>query len=171
MNSGYNVRKDLHSKQILANNFILCLNSHSSTLILTFTPSREKSMEYGKPKSIFIVDDDPFMLESLKDYLTREVPHKISVFATGEECLKHIAEKPDIVILDYFLDALSKDAASGMEILKTIKKHYPRLPVIILSSQEKYAVAMQTIQKGADQYVVKDKLAFEKIDSLIKELN
>lgn len=128
-------------------------------------------MEFSKPKRIFIVDDDPFMGESLKDHLTQETPHQVSVFNTGEECLKHLSEKPDIIILDYFLNSQSKEAASGMEILETIKKYYPKIPVIILSGQERYAVAMQTIQKGAEQYVVKDKTAFEKIAEMIRELN
>jgi two-component system OmpR family response regulator len=128
-------------------------------------------MTFGKTKKIFIVDDDPFMQESLKDYLTREVPHQISVFNTGEESLKHLAEKPDIIILDYHLNSQSKDAATGMEILKTIKKHYPNLPVIMLSSQDRYAVAMQTIQKGAEQYVIKDETAFEKIAAMVREMN
>ena len=127
-------------------------------------------MVFGKAKTVFIVDDDPFMQESLKDYLTRDVQHRISVFGTGEECLEHLSEEPDIIILDFQLNSQSKDAASGLEILKTIKKHYPRIPVVILSSQEKYAVAMQTIQKGAEQYVVKDKEAFEKIAAIVKEL-
>ena len=128
-------------------------------------------MQFGKPKKIFIVDDDPFMQESLKDYLTREVPHQISIFSTGEESLNHLAEKPDVIILDYHLNSQSADAATGMEILKTIKKHYPDIPVIMLSSQDKYAVAMQTIQKGAEQYVIKDKTAFEKIAAIIKEFD
>ncbi len=126
---------------------------------------------FGKAKKIFIIDDDPFMQESLKDYLTRDVQHQIAVFNTGEDALKHLADKPDVIILDYHLDSQSKDAASGMEILKTIKKHYPTLPVIMLSSQERYAVAIQTIQKGAEQYVIKDKSAFEKIAAMVKELN
>ena len=127
-------------------------------------------MQFGKAKKIFIVDDDPFMQESLKDYLTREVQHHVSVFNTGEDCLKNLAEKPDIIILDFHLNSQSKDAASGMEILKTIKKHYPQIPVIMLSSQERYAVAMQTIQKGAEQYVIKDETAFEKITGMINEM-
>ena len=128
-------------------------------------------MPFGKAKKIFIVDDDPFMQETLKDYLTRDVPHQVSVFSTGEECLKHLAEKPDVIILDYYLNSQSKDAVTGMEILKTIKKHYPNIPVIMLSSQERYSVAMQTIRKGAEQYLIKDKEAFEKIAAIIKELN
>ncbi|MEO8085613.1 MAG: response regulator [Bacteroidota bacterium] len=127
-------------------------------------------MDYTKPKNIFIVDDDVMLTESLSDYLTRTVSHKVSVFATGEDCLKHLDESPDIVILDYFLNTVQEDAANGMEILQTIKKNYPKVHVIMLSSQERYAVAMQTIQKGADQYVVKDKDAFKKIADMLNSI-
>ena len=124
-------------------------------------------MDYTKQKKIFIVDDDVMLTESLSDYLTRTVAHKVSVFPTGEDCLKHLDESPDIVILDYFLNTVQEDAANGMEILQTIKRNYPKTHVIMLSSQERYAVAMQTIQKGAEQYVVKDKDAFRKIADML----
>jgi CheY-like chemotaxis protein len=128
-------------------------------------------MEFGKPKKIFVVEDDPFMRETLKDHLTKDVPHHVSAFGTGEEALRHLEEKPDIIVLDFHLNSESKDAATGLEILVTIKKHYPAIPVIMLSSQERYAVAMQTIQKGAEHYVIKDKNAFENIAEIIKELS
>ncbi len=128
-------------------------------------------MSYGKLKKIFIVDDDTMLTEALEDILTRKIPHKVTSFHTGEECLKHLSEAPDVIILDYYLNTVLKDAANGMEILKTIKKMYPRIHIIMLSSQERYAVAMQTIQKGAEQYVIKDESAFEKIGNMINEMD
>jgi len=92
----------------------------------------------------------------------------VHVFSTGEECLKHLLENPEIIILDYYLNSIQKDATNGMEILHVIKKHYPGIHVIMLSSQEHYAIALQTIQQGAEQYVVKDETAFDKIAELIK---
>lgn len=127
-------------------------------------------MNFGKVKKIFIVDDDALMSEALADYLLMQAPHTIHQFRTGEDCLKHIGDHPDIVILDYYLDAVDKTAANGMEILQTIKKYYPHTHVIMLSGQEKYAVAMQSIQKGAEQYVLKGQDSFEKIANLVKEL-
>ncbi len=129
-----------------------------------------KVMEVAKPKKIFVVDDDTMLTEAIKDWLTRNVPHQVSIFNTGEDCLKHLYEKPEVVVLDYFLNTVSKDAANGIEILKAIKKYDPSIHVIILSSQEHYGIAVQTIQKGAEQYVIKDEKAFEKIASLINEL-
>lgn len=127
-------------------------------------------MNFSKPKRIFIVDDDLMLSEALSDYLTREVPHQISLFPTGEECLKHIEEQPDVLVLDYYLNTIEKNAANGMEILKTIKQNYPKINIIMLSSQEAYSIAVKTIQKGAEQYVIKDKDAFQKITALIKDL-
>ena len=126
-------------------------------------------MEIGKAKKIFIVDDDAMLREALKDWLTRKIPHQVSTFDTGEECLKHLSDKPDVVVLDYYLNTVSKDAANGIEILGAIKKYDPAIHVIILSSQEHYGIAIQTIQKGAEQYVIKDENAFEKVASFINE--
>jgi len=128
-------------------------------------------MEFQKAKKIFVVDDDPMLTEALKDFLTRKIPHEVVMFHTGEECLARIDEKPDVVVLDYNLNSVSKNAANGMEILQHIKKHYPHIRVIMLSSLERYGTAMQTIQKGAEQYVVKDEQAFEKILSVINEMD
>src|SRR5690606_1960996 len=100
-------------------------------------------MEYSKPKKIFIVDDDPMLTEALRDYLTRMVKHDIHCYATGEECLKELEQNPDVIILDYHLDTVQKDAANGMKILQTVKKNYPQIEIIMLSSQESYVVAMQ----------------------------
>jgi len=128
-------------------------------------------MATGKPKKIFVVDDDTMLTEALKDWLTRDIPHHVTTFATGEACLKHLYDNPDVVVLDYYLNTVSKDAANGIEILKAIKKYDSSIHVIILSSQERYGIAVQTIQKGAEQYVIKDEQAFEKIASLINEFD
>ncbi len=120
-------------------------------------------MKLGVPQKIFIVDDDEMLTEALSDFLTRNVNHDISIFHTGEELLKHIFEKPDVIILDYYLNSVNKDAANGLEILDAIHEHMDNIRVIMLSSQESYVTATQTIQKGAMQYIIKDEDAFQKI--------
>ncbi len=127
-------------------------------------------MEFSKPKKIFIVDDDTMLTEALTDYLTRTVPHKVRAFDTGEECLQYLSENPDIIILDYYLNRVHKEAANGIEILQTIKKYNPETHIVMLSSQDHFGIAVQTIQKGAEQYVIKDEKAFEKIAAIINEI-
>jgi two-component system, OmpR family, response regulator len=127
-------------------------------------------MSKGIKKKIFIVEDEEMMAEALKDFITTKTQHEVEVFGTGEECLKNLDKNPDIIILDYFLDTVVKGAANGIQILEAIKNRNKNVQVIMLSSQEQYGVAMKTIIKGAEQYVIKDTEAFNKILTLISSV-
>jgi DNA-binding NtrC family response regulator len=114
-------------------------------------------------KKVFIVDDDDMMAMALEDHLTRNTLHEIHVFTTGEECIKNLRMQPDVIILDYNLNSVQKEAANGMAILDAIKKLNRDIPVVLFSSQDAYSVALQSINKGATQYVIKDEKAFDNI--------
>ncbi len=121
-------------------------------------------------KNIFIVDDDKFFGQMLKEHLMKKGGRTVSVFMTGEDCLNNLEEDPKLVILDYNLDTENKDAANGLVILQSIRKKNQLLPVVMLSNQKQYSIALQTIQKGAEQYVIKDEDAFENIDRILDDI-
>lgn len=123
-----------------------------------------------KQKKIFIVDDSEMFASLLKDKLSSNPSYVISVFDTGEDCIENLFMEPDLVILDFHLNDVYKDAANGLEILEEIKEHDEKVNVIMLSSQEKYSIAAQTISKGAVQYVVKDDKAFENIKLILRDI-
>ena len=120
-------------------------------------------------KTIFVVDDDDFYLLMLNDHLAKNPAYKVYSFTTGEACLDYLNdEKPDVLILDYFLNDTNPSAASGLVILEKVKKKYPSIHVIMLSSQGKYGVAATTIAKGAEHYVVKDNDSFRNITAILE---
>ena len=121
-------------------------------------------------KNIFIVDDDKFFGEMLMEHLNKKGGRNVSVFLTGEDCVNNLDEGPNLVILDYNLDSVNKDAANGLKILQLIRKKNQLLPVVMLSNQDQYSIALQTIQKGAEQYVIKDEEAFENIDRILSDI-
>lgn len=122
-----------------------------------------------KSTKVFIVDDEPLLSEMLTDYLKNQNPNlEISSFPTGESCLTALDAHPDIVVLDYYLNSREKNAANGLDILKELKKRDKALPVIMLSSQESYSTAGQTIMLGAIHYVIKGSDAFHEIFELIQ---
>lgn len=57
-----------------------------------------------------------------------------------------------------------------MKILEAIKKQNRQVPVVMLSGQESYGVAAQTIAKGAAHYVMKGKGSFAEIQNIISQL-
>ena len=124
-------------------------------------------MQGVQPKNIFIVDDDPMMAELLKDYLTENWSHNTMVIGTGEECLARMNEYPDIIILDYVLNSVHKDAVDGIEILQFIKVNYPKIRIIMLSGREQLQLVTQSLQHGAEKYVLKNEDAFDQIADLV----
>ena len=122
-------------------------------------------------KKIFVVDDEEMFAMMVSDHLQKNPDYDISVFHTGEEAIAELHQEPDVVILDYQLNTVVPDAQDGVHILQAIKKIDKDTAVIMLSSQDNYNKALQTIIKGALEYVVKDDNAFVRIDKILSELS
>lgn len=116
---------------------------------------------------IFLVDDDALFLKSMEIDFLQSTQYQIKTYASGELCIAALAEKPDIIILDYLLDGIDVHAMNGIETLDRIKELYPELPVIILSAQDKIDVAVACIHHKAYDYVVKSETAFIRLQKLI----
>ena len=116
---------------------------------------------------IFLVDDDALFLRSLEIEFLQHADFAIETFATGELCLAHLSNNPDVVILDYFLDGIVEGAMNGIETLDRIKASKPSLPVVMLSSQDKIDVAVNCMHHNAFDYVVKSETAFMRLQKNI----
>ncbi len=120
----------------------------------------------NKPK-LFLVDDDVVYLKMLQIELLQLGDFDIKTFVSGEHCIEHLSQQPDIIILDYFLDGTTKNAMNGLEALDKIKSLNPQIPVIILSQQDKIEVAINCMHLKALDYVVKSETAFVRLEKII----
>ncbi len=118
-------------------------------------------------KNIFIVDDDPMQAMMLQDYLSKYSTFTLTVFNSGEECLKNLDKDPDIIFLDYNFDKAGTNAMDGIEILKEIKAAKPLTEVVMISGQDRIEVAVNTIKYGAFDYIVKSESAFHRSENVI----
>ena len=116
---------------------------------------------------LFLVDDDPLFLKSLEIEFSQNTESAIMTFATGEKCLENLSRNPDIVILDYYLNSVDKNAINGLEILDRIKTANPLIPVVMLSSQDKIEVSVNCMKHQAFDYIVKSETAFIRLQKAI----
>jgi two-component system OmpR family response regulator len=120
---------------------------------------------------IFLVDDDFMFLKALEHSILSKLPEaKIQTFQTGEACLHQMTAKPQVVILDYFLDSKLPYAWNGFTILRQIKKLNSKTKVIMLSSQDSLDVAVKCIDNGSYDYITKSESAFVKINFALKNI-
>ena len=101
-------------------------------------------------EKILIVDDDPDIVESLQDRL-EYYGYDVSAAYDGEEALKKIDDNPpDLVLLDIRMPGID-----GMEVLQRITQKYPGMLVVMLTAYGTIDVAVESMKKGAHDFVVK----------------
>lgn len=116
---------------------------------------------------VFLVDDDLLLLKALQVEFDLQGKYETKTFTSGEECIRHLDEEPDVIVLDYHLDGLNKDNINGIQTLDKIKVYNEKIAVIILSSQDKIEVAVNCMHHKALDYVVKSETAFLRIHKII----
>jgi two-component system OmpR family response regulator len=111
-------------------------------------------METRDKLKVFLVDDDYSFTHYMKKSILMSHTGKveISTYCTGEDCLINLDIQPDLIILDYHLNGIEEHAMNGMEILKRIKRNLPETKVLLVSSQKKPEVMMDTFRYGAEEY-------------------
>ncbi|MFH1383082.1 MAG: FAD-dependent oxidoreductase [Chloroflexota bacterium] len=103
-----------------------------------------------KMKRILVVDDEPIMRESLRDWLT-DAGYQVDTAESGEEALKTITEHDfGVAIVDLRLPG--KD---GIEVLREAKQKLPGLKGVIITAFPSVQTAVDAMKRGAVDYLPK----------------
>lgn len=101
---------------------------------------------------ILIVDDEKDIRELIADILKDE-GYATRLAANSDECMEQInAEAPALMILDIWLKDSRMD---GIDILKTVKRDNPDIPIIIISGHGNIEIAVAAIKQGAYDFIEK----------------
>ncbi|WP_323769165.1 sigma-54 dependent transcriptional regulator [Antarctobacter sp.] len=101
---------------------------------------------------ILIVDDERDIRELIGDILEDE-GFATRLAANSQEAMTEInAEPPALLILDIWLKDSKMD---GIDILKTVKRDNPDIPVVIISGHGNIEIAVAAIKQGAYDFIEK----------------
>ena len=110
---------------------------------------------------VLVVDDEKEFAATLAERLTLRGITTATADG-GEQALRCMAQDPPhIVILDMKMPGMS-----GMEVLRLIKRDYPKVPVILLTGQGTTGESMEGLGGGAFDYMVKP----VKIEELLQKM-
>ena len=101
---------------------------------------------------ILITDDERDIRELISDILKDE-GFTTRLAANAEQCMGEIdKEKPALMILDIWLKDSHMD---GIDILKTVKREHPEIPIVIISGHGNIEIAVAAIKQGAYDFIEK----------------
>ena len=112
---------------------------------------------------VAIVEDHKMIAEGLE----RLIHDGETILVTGKaysaaECLKLLeSEQPDVLMLDIGLPDVG-----GINLCGQIKKKYPQLKVLMLTSYSEMTTIRRALDAGADGYVLKNSMQEELIEGI-----
>jgi two-component system phosphate regulon response regulator PhoB len=104
-------------------------------------------------KPIILVVEDEAPLLTLLRYNLEKQGFRVEEAADGQEALLRVAEaKPDLILLDWMLPALS-----GLEVCRQIRRrpNTRDLPIIMVTARTEDQDAVRALDTGADDYIAK----------------
>ena len=111
-------------------------------------------------KRVLLVEDEPGLVMTLVDRLTRE-GYEIESTGDGQSALERAsAEAFDLVLLDVMLPRLS-----GFDVMRELRKRGVETPVIMLTARGQVVDKVVGLKLGADDYVTKP---FEMVELLAR---
>lgn len=101
--------------------------------------------------TVLIADDDKTNLYLLKIFCRDREDVQLEFASNGQEALELVQSgRVDILITDLRMPVLSGD-----ELLTSVKKRFPHIPVIIMTGYGSIEGAVEYLHRGADDYLTK----------------
>src|SRR5687768_12411092 len=112
---------------------------------------------------ILLVDDHPVVRQGIKQVLAGAFhPALVGEAANAEEGLSEVRTTEwDVMVLDITLPG-----ASGMDLLKDLRRERPTLPVLVLSMHPPDQFARRAMNAGASGYLTKDSAPTELVKAV-----
>ncbi len=102
---------------------------------------------------VFIVDDHPVVLEGMRSLLSNEKGIEVAGYAMkAQSCLGYfISNTADVILMDINLPDMS-----GIDLCSEIKRKYPGIMVLGLSTFDQGTYIQKMMENGASGYILKN---------------
>jgi DNA-binding NarL/FixJ family response regulator len=116
-------------------------------------PSSGNSVTNGGKVRILVVDDHTIVREGLKRILADAPELRVAgEAASGTEAIRLVRDSQwDVMLLD-----VSLPGANGLEVLRAVKEHAPKMPVLVLTMYPEDQYALRMLKAGAAGYLTKE---------------
>lgn len=119
--------------------------------------------------SIAIVDDNPFLIKTIKEKISFFSELKVDLIAAnGAELINNLQPKNTI---DLILMDIEMPIMNGIQCTEIIKQKFPHIKVIMLTVFDNDENIFNSIKVGADGYLLKDVPPNELHEGIIDTLN
>lgn len=116
---------------------------------------------------ILVVDDDTLIRKWMTLLLEQSAKTlEILQAENGADALSLVQENPD---LDLIITDIKMPLMNGLELCECVKRLYPSVCIVILSSYDDFSYVKQALQLGATDYILKAEMNAEDIANALQK--
>jgi DNA-binding response OmpR family regulator len=119
-------------------------------------------MESPEVINLMIVDDDAGYFAIAQHYFSKYQGRKFNIIwkQDGASALEELERKTkvDVILVDYYLPEVN-----GLEVTRALREKGIEIPIIFLTSNRDFRLAIEVMKYGVEDYLVKD----EAVDSVL----
>ncbi len=107
-------------------------------------------------RTLLIIEDNPGDVRLLREMFAESIspPDEIIEAGTMHDAVQHLTQTTfDIILLD-----LGLPDAQGLAAIKSVRAAAPHIPLVVLTGMDDESLAMQSLQEGAQDYLVKGEI-------------
>jgi diguanylate cyclase (GGDEF)-like protein/PAS domain S-box-containing protein len=126
----------------------------------------ESDLERASPLELLLVEDNPGDARLVTTYLRRSLDRDVRITHTstlGEASERVREHHPDLVLLD-----LGLPDSRGIDAVRGIQSVNGTAPIVVLTGHDDERMALEALQEGAQDYLVKDELDSEVLKRSIR---
>jgi len=114
---------------------------------------------------ILLADDHDIMRAGLRHIVQGSGDMEVIAEASNgvEAIRKALASPPDVAVVD-----ISMPGMDGLEVLDHLQRHFPKLPVLMLTMHGEEQFVLRTLEAGAKGYITKRDAPDQLIDAIRK---
>lgn len=132
--------------------------------------STNKNSKCDQPgtKRIVIVDDHPLFRKGLEQLIHSDGSFEVCGEAGNAPEAMDVIRKvePNLAIVD-----ISLPGANGIELIKSIRAEFPKLPILVLSMHDESLYALRALRAGAKGYVMKHEAMAKVVEAIHEVFN
>jgi PAS domain S-box-containing protein len=118
--------------------------------------------------SLLYVDDEPALLELVKNVLEDSAEFSVDTKSSAQDALTALSScQYDAIVADYFMPEID-----GIAFLQQVRKQYGDIPFILLTGRGKEEIVIKALNSGADFYLQKGgdfQIVFTQLKHILKQ--
>ncbi|MEW5959636.1 MAG: response regulator, partial [Chloroflexota bacterium] len=116
---------------------------------------------------VLVIDDSAQIREFVTEYILKPHGFLFDIAVNGAAGLqKALTQHPDLILLDYEMPQLN-----GLEVLRQLRQHNTKVPVILMTSHGSEQVAVEVFRLGVQDYITKPFTVEQMLDAMENALS